>query len=104
MIGKRRSRIDIYRIDYVADIIGGQIPIKILDKSTWAKVTELTGDRSQDLRRVTNKQPIEIIIRSDSYDITPENIIDYNGSELTIHSITTDIPNKITTVIGWASQ
>ena len=100
-IGKRRTRIEIWETTYTRDTIGGEIPTPAMVKATWAEVTTSVGIRSQDNRAVRNTQGVSFVIRTDSYPITTANNIQYDGSVYTIHSIQTDVLNKLTTIIAW---
>lgn len=103
-IASKRTRLNIDEVTYTKDTIGGQVPVRLTVKQTWAEVKELTGNRGALLRELQNTQPIEIIIREKSYDITPKNIISYNGNDITIHSITRDFPRRYTTILGWIQE
>ena len=103
-IGSRRTRIKVIGTTSVEDGIGGFITDKQTVKETWAQVKELTGNRAQQFRAVYNNQPIQMKVRTGSYDITTNNLIEYKGKECTIHSVTTDQQNRETELIVWVAQ
>ncbi len=104
MIGKLRDRISIVEVTSKPDTIGGQIPIRTIVAEIWCKVTQMTGTRADEFRAEYNKQPITMLIRTNSYPITSNNMIIYNGKDCVIHSIVTDAMNKITTLVVWAKN
>ena len=104
-IGKLRKRIGIYKIEQAApDGIGGFDTNRVLDATIWAEVIELTGSRLETTATVDNLNPLQIKFRNDSYDLSPNNLINYEGMDITIHSITKDPVKWFTTVIGWRSE
>ncbi len=100
MIGKLRKRITILKTTYTPDGIGGQIPSQIADKVLWCESTMLEGYRAEQFRHIHNGQPVEFVIRTKSYPITTENIIEWDNIQYTIHSIITDPIKKLTTIIA----
>lgn len=100
-VGSRRTRIDIIGVTSIPDDIGGQVPTETIVKSTWAQSKELTGNRAAEFAALYNKQPISLIIRTLSYPVTTNNLIDYRGKRCTIHSISTDPLKKLTEILVW---
>ncbi len=102
-IGAYRHRVTIYEITQgPTDDIGGFDVVKTNAGIYWAKVSELSGARSQALHGADNTTGVTIDIRSGSYEITTKNIVSYMGIEYTISSITKDALKRITTVTAWA--
>ncbi len=100
-IGNRRTRIKIIEVGFTEDTIGGQIPNRAVVKETWVTAKEITGTRAAEFQAIYNKQPVTFTMRTDSYPITTNNLIEYRGKECTIHSVVTDQLNKISTIQIW---
>jgi len=96
-INKLRERIGIYKIEAdQPDGIGGSTIIRTLEMTVWARVERLTGARALDMQRVDNTTPYRATMRAGSYDLTVDNILDWNGQELTIVNVVKDEVNRFT--------
>lgn len=96
-IGKFTKRVKIYEITPgVSDGIGGTTTVKTLVKTCWAQVEQLQQSKAEG----QILKPIEINIRAGSYELTTENLIEYNNQDYTVLSIATDPKKRITNVTG----
>lgn len=104
-IGKMRERVKVY--EYVVDsqdALGGQNTTKTLMGEFWANVEQSTGTRESYNQTVYNKGPYTVTMRTGSYAITPNNILEFEGTELTIQSIVTDPLKRYTIAQCQANQ
>jgi len=97
-VNKLRERVNIYEVTGVPDGVGGLTPTKTLVTTCWARIEQKQGARVDGDRNVHNTRPTQITMRSGSYAITNDNIIEHNGQEYTISSILIDEVKRFTIV------
>ena len=68
----------------------------------WARVTPNNGLRDEELRTIKNKKSYSVVIRSDAYTLTGNEIIIHNGTEFSIATVTEDEMERYTTAVIWA--
>lgn len=96
-IGKMRFKVKVYTITQgQPDGIGGYTTTKDLSGTFWAAVKENNGSRTGQDNTVINRTALTVTMRTGSFDLTTENIIEYNGIDLTINSITKDPLSRFT--------
>lgn len=104
-IGQLRKRIDIIEVvQGQPDSIGGYSTTQSVVATIWAEVIQNTGSETGYTQTVYNKSPYAITIRTDSYAITPNNLIGYNGLELNIESIQIDETKRFTIIGATGNQ
>lgn len=102
-IGRFRSRVDIIEVvQGQPDGIGGYATTQSVVGTVWANVEEVDGTRVLEGNRVTNHSPYNITLRTGTYNLTTENILRYNGTDMTINSVRVDQDKRWTIVQAYA--
>ena len=98
-IGKMQERVGIVEIQQgQPDGIGGYTTTKSTVATVWARVETLAGARGYEQQSVYNRNPYRVTMRAGTYDVTANNLLEWNGVELTITSVTKDEDNRFTIV------
>ena len=104
-IGQLRKRIDIIEVTQgQPDNIGGYSTTQAVVATVWAEVIQSIGTEIGYTQTIYNKSPYVITIRTDSYAVTPNHLIGYNGLELNIESIQTDETRRFTIIGATGNQ
>ena len=102
-IGRLRHRVNVYEVQQgQGDTMGGYDTTKVLAGTFWATVTELDGNRQPESQASYTRSLVEIKMRTGAYAVTAKNIVEWEGIEYTIHSITTDVKKRFTILQAWA--
>jgi head-tail adaptor len=99
-VGQMRERVKVYEITGVADGLGGETTTRTLAKECWAKV-DMKGDSRTD---GNSQKTIEMQIRTGSYDLTLNNLIEWRSYDYKPVSIVYDSWRRITTVTAVANE
>lgn len=95
-IGKYRHRIQVYEVEATEpDGIGGTDTVITPKGTFWARVQMQTGSRDNKNFNVT---PIQVQIRTDSYPVTVNNLIEWELNVYKVSSLEYDEMQKITTI------
>lgn len=96
-IGKMRDRVTIYEVvQGQPDGIGGFLTTKESAGSYWALVEQLDGARFGDQNSIQNTSGYMVTLRAGAYPLTVNNILEYEGQEMTINSLVTDNVKRYT--------
>ena len=102
-IGRMTARVWIIELkESYPDGMGGHNRTKEKVKQCWAAVTELQEARTGAMHNEETTQGAEFLIRAGSYKITVKHLIEYNGQQYNIHSVTEDYKHRTQTVVGYA--
>lgn len=97
-INKLRERVGIYEVTQgQPDGIGGYQTAKTLAITVWARVQQTRGSRGQEGQAMESDKPYTVTMRTGSYALTTENILNWNSKDLTIQSIAVDELKRMTT-------
>jgi len=102
-IGRFRSRIKIIEVQRgQPDGLGGYYTTKETVATVWGNVELNDGSRALEGNRVTNHTPYEITLRAGTYVVTTNNLLEYDGIELTINSVRIDQDKRWTIVQAYS--
>ena len=101
-IGQLRHRVIIKAASSTADGIGGQTTTLSTVATVWGHVRQLDGVRNAEGRTTENKTRYEVVIRSDAYAVTVDNILEFDSVEMKIDSLLQDELKRFTTIEAWA--
>ena len=102
-IGRMTDRVWVIELtDSYPDGMGGRHRNKVKAKECWCAVTEQPEGRAGAMHNEETTQQAEFLIRAGAYKVTVKHLLEYNGQEYTIHSVTEDYKHRTQTIIGYA--
>lgn len=97
-----RERVQIIEVNNdVADGIGGFTTTKTTVATVWARIEMQDGSRYGQYQTVENMNQFNITMRTGSYNLTTNNLINWKGQEYTIISVAKDEQYRFTKVLAW---
>ena len=102
-IGKMTQRVDVISINETGvDDIGGQIVTKVKEMTVWARVVQTGVGRTSDYMTSRTNTGYTITVRAGSFNITTDNLIEWEGVTLKIDSITKDEKKRYTVIQAYS--
>ena len=100
-IGRMDQRVGITTVTQTGvDEIGGLITTKVRSATLWARVEQTGLNRSQDYMTSRSGTSYKITIRANGYDVTTDNLIEWDSKTLKIESVTKDEKHRYTIVLA----
>ena len=97
------QRVSIYTITQTGtDDIGGLETTKVLSAFLWARVEQTGIGRSQDYMTSRSGTSYKITIRANGYDVTTDNLVEWDSKTLKIESVTKDEKHRYTIVQAYS--
>ena len=103
-IGRMRERIKVYEVvQGQGDNLGGFQTERTLVKTVWARIEQEDGSRELESQRVKNTNSYTITVRAGSYNITTENLLEHDGIEYVITSVTRDQEKRFSIIQAYSN-